>query len=298
MRKRWLLPLFAGAAILALGSSALAESRIEKSLKLQPKGRFELDSDQGSVTVTGGAAPGARVVITSNRDDIEELFDFRFEEGASLARVTCRRRHWGGWPRNVSLHYEVEVPAETHTEIRTGGGSIKLFGLRDGSELKTSGGSIEVSGLGGSLDAHTSGGSIHLREVSGDARIDTSGGSIEAVSIEGSLRAHTSGGPIRVDRVTGYVEAKTSGGSVRVNFGRGNARGGDVESSGGSIEVAVDPSANLDIDASTSGGSVTSDLPVRVVGRISTSSLHGSLGSGGEALRLHTSGGSIHIRAL
>jgi hypothetical protein len=298
MRKHWLLPLFAGVAILALGSSALAESRIEKSLKLQPKGRFELDSDEGSVTVTGSAAAGAHIVITSDRDDIEELFEFQFEEGASLARVTCRRRHWGGWSRNISLHFEVEVPAETQTEIRTGGGGVKLFGLRDGSELRTSGGSIEVSGLGGNLDAHTSGGPIRLREVTGEARIETSGGGIEVASLEGSLRAHTSGGPIHIDRVTGYVEARTSGGPVHVNFGRGNARGGDVESSGGSIEVAVDPSVNLDIDASTSGGSVSTDLPLRVVGRISTSSLHGSLGSGGETLRLHTSGGSIHIRAL
>jgi DUF4097 and DUF4098 domain-containing protein YvlB len=71
-----------------------------------------------------------------------------------------------------------------------------------------------------------------------------------------------------------------------------------LESSGGSIEVAIDPSANLDLDASTSGGSVSSDLPVRVVGTVSHSSMHGSIGSGGEELRLHTSGGSIHIHAL
>jgi hypothetical protein len=56
--------------------------------------------------------------------------------------------------------------------------------------------------------------------------------------------------------VTGYVEAKTSGGPISVNFGRGNARGGVLETSGGSIEVDLERSANLDIDASTSGGSV------------------------------------------
>jgi hypothetical protein len=117
--------------------------------------------------------------------------------------------------------------------------------------------------------------------------------------MDGSLTAHTSGGPIRVDRVTGYLEAKTSGSPIFVNLGRENARGGVLETSGGSIEVEVDRSANLEIDASTSGlGSVTTDLPVRVVGKISSSSLRGLLGSGGEMLRLHTTGGSIHIRAL
>lgn len=292
----WLV--FTGFVLVVTGASAQGESRIEKTLNLDPKGRFVLDTDQGSVTVTGTSSAGARVVVTSNRDDLESLFAFSFEGSSSEARVTARRRHWDGWPRNVSMRFEVELPAETRTEVRTSGGGVKLFGLRGASQLKTSGGSIEVSGLVGRLEAETSGGGIHLREVVGDARIDTSGGGIEVESVDGALRAHSSGGPIRVDRVTGSLEAKTSGGSVHANFGRGNAHGGDLETSGGSIEVAVDPSANFEIDASTSGGSVISDLPIRVVGRISTSSLHGTIGSGGELLRLHTSGGSIHIRSL
>jgi len=297
--KHYALLLSAGLAALALGGPALAKSRIEKSLSLEPKGRFVLDSDEGSVNVTGTSSSGARIVITCNRDDMEDYFDFSFEGGAGEARVSARRRHWdGGWHRNVSLHYEIEVPKETSTDIRTGGGGIRLDGLRGESQLKTSGGSIEVSGLNGNLQADTSGGSIQLREVTGDARIGTSGGGIEVGSLDGSLRAHTSGGPIRIDRVTGYLEAKTSGGSVHANFGRGNTHGGDLETSGGSIEVAVDPSANLEVDASTSGGSVSSDLAIRVVGKISSSSLHGTIGAGGEPLRLHTSGGDIRIRSL
>lgn len=295
VRATWLLVL----ALLVTCASAQAESRIEKTLTLSPNGRFVLDTDNGSVTVTGTANAGARVVVTSNRDDMESLFEFNFEGSASEARVTARRRDREGWHmRNVSMHFEVEVPAETRTEIHSSGGGLKLFGLRGDAQLKTSGGSIEVSGLNGRLEAETSGGGIHLREVAGNTRVETSGGGIELESVDGSVRAHTSGGPIRIDRVTGSLEAKTSGGSVHANFGKGNFHGGDLETSGGSIEVAVDPSANLEVDASTSGGSVRSDLGIKVVGKISSSSLHGTIGSGGELLRLHTSGGDIHIRSL
>jgi len=52
--------------------------------------------------------------------------------------------------------------------------------------------------------------------------------------------------------------------------------------------------ANLD----RTGVAACADLPVRVTGTVTHSSMHGSIGSGGEELRLHTSGGSIHIRAL
>jgi hypothetical protein len=297
MRKASIL-LLAALATVALATLAEARSRIERNLKLEPKGRFVLESDVGSVTLTGVSSSGARVIITSDREDLEALYDINFEEGPGNASVIVRRRDHFGWREHASVHFEIEVPSQTQTEIRTGGGSIGLANLRGDSELKTSGGAIEVSGLSGKLDAKTSGGSIHLQELDGDARVDTSGGRIEAASIDGSLRAHTSGGSIHVDRVTGYVDAETSGGPISVNFGRGNTHGGVLDTSGGSIEVELDRSANLEIDASTSGGSVTSDLPIRVVGKISSSSLHGSLGSGGATLRLHTSGGSIHIRAL
>jgi len=296
--KKLSILLLAALVAPAFATLAAARSRIEKTLKLEPNGRFALESDVGSVTLTGAASSGARVVITTDRQDFEDRYSINFEESSGFASVTVRRKDHFSWNEHGSVHFEVEVPAQTQTEVRTGGGSVTLTSLRGDSELKTSGGSIDVSGLSGKLDAKTSGGSIHLREVNGDARVDTSGGGIEVDSLDGSLTAHTSGGSIHIDRVSGYVEAKTSGGPISVNFGRGNARGGVLETSGGSIEAVLDRSANLDIDASTSGGHVESDLPVRVVGKISGSSLHGSLGSGGETLRLHTSGGSIHIKSL
>jgi len=290
--------LAAGLALLAVALPVAAESHLEKDLELQPGGRFALESEVGSVTVTGAARSGAHIVITSERDDLNGEIEFSFTNGPGWASVTARRKHESGWSHSYSLHFEVAVPTETRAEVHTGGGSITLSGLRGAADVKTSGGPIEVSGLNGALEAYTSGGPIRIREVTGDAHVGTSGGPIDAEAVDGNLRAHTSGGGIRINRVSGYVEAKTSGGSIRATYSPGNRHGGILETSGGSIEVAIDPSANLNLDASTSGGSVSSDLPVRVVGTISHSSMRGSIGSGGEELRLHTSGGSIRIHAL
>ena len=286
----------AALAILAMALPARAESRVEKNLELAPGGRFTLDSEVGSVVVTGAARHGARIVVTSDRDDLDRELEITYTSGAGWASVTARRKDRSFWEHGISVHFEVDVPTETRAEVHTGGGSIKLYSLRGPAEAKTSGGPIEVEGLKGSLEANTSGGPIHVREVTGDASLATSGGPISVEALDGNLRAHTSGGAIRIDGVTGYVEAKTSGGGVHVTYSRGDRRGGVIESSGGGIEVALDPTVNLNLDASTSGGSVTSDLAV--TGEVKHSSLHGSIGSGGEALRIHTSGGSIHIRAL
>jgi DUF4097 and DUF4098 domain-containing protein YvlB len=306
--------------LLALAAPALlrADYRVEKDLRLDPGGRLVVDSSEGSVRVTGSTESGARVIVTANRDDIDQLLDFSFEEDAGEVRVTARRRHpWGwNWGHGINLHFEVTVPEDTAVEVKTGGGSVDVSRIKRETELNTSGGSIRASDLGANLRAHTSGGGIHLEDVTGTARVDTSGGDIRAESLGGSLEArtsggsidlrevkgdllaHTSGGSIRVEDAGGRVDADTSGGSVDVAFARGNSRGGEVESSGGGVRVRLDPSANLDLDASSSGGPVINGLQIRVSGTLSRSHLVGSIGSGGALLRVHSSAGSVHIEAL
>ena len=295
-----------------------ADYRVEKHLKLEAGGRLVVDSSEGSVRVSGSTESGAQVIVTTNRDDINQLFDFNYEEHAGEVKITARRRHPWGWNlgHGINLHFEVTVPQETSVEVKTGGGSVEVSRIKRETELDTSGGSIRASDLGANLRAHTSGGGIQLEEVGGNARVDTSGGDIRAGSLGGSLEArtsggsidlravkgdllaHTSGGSIRVEDAGGRVNADTSGGSVDVSFARGNSHGGEVESSGGGVRVRLDPSANLDLDASSSSGPVINGLPIRVSGTLSRSHLVGSIGSGGPSLRVHSSGGSVHIEAL
>lgn len=317
MKRNRALLLAVGMAALLAGVSipARADHEIQKTLKLDPGGRFILDADAGSVTITGTKESGAKVTITSNRDDLESLFHFSFEDGPGTARVTARKTFQDHWMRNLSLHFEISVPNSTQLETRTGGGSIKVYSIKGDSQLRTSGGSVEVSDLAGQLKAETSGGHILLREVTGNVRAETSGGSIEVDSLSGTFNGNTSGGPIRISRVEGDVDAstsggsihiedaggrvvaKTSGGSVEVKFDRGNGKGGELETSGGSVRATIDPKVNLNVDASASGGDVRSGLPITMVGTISRSSMHGTLGSGGAELRMHTSGGSVQIEA-
>lgn len=326
------LLLFAGLTVSTL--PVLAETRIEKSLRLEPGGRFALEAEGGSVTVAGTSAPGARVVITSRRSDLESLFDFRFEEGPGSVTVTSkrRRRHLFGIGSTGSLHFDVQIPAQTNLTVDTSGGRITVSGMRQRADLntsggsvrvgdqegdlaaKTSGGSIEVRNLKGDLSATTSGGSINLAGVSGRSRLESSGGTIEGSALTGSvdattsggsilldsvgadIDAQTSGGSIRVAKAGGRVDAETSGGSIDVAFTSSNARGGVLGTSGGGIRVSLDPAVDLEIDAS--GGRVKSDLPLRVRGEMSRHRLQGTLGKGGETLRLRVSGGSITIEPL
>lgn len=280
--------------LMALSVVACADSRFERTMPLAPGGRFELQADTGSVTVRGSSGSSATIVVTSNRDDIQSLFNFDFRSSEGLVQVTAKKKTFQ-WFSNVNLHFDVTVPSQTSVSIKTAGGSIDVSSLEGGQDLHTSGGSIGAADVQGNVMARTSGGSIKVQNVKGDSDLGTSGGGITANSLQGTLIAHTSGGSIHIEGLTGRVDAHTSGGSIQATLARGNSQGGQLGTSGGSIRVGVDPSANLNLDAATSGGSVSTDMSVRVQGEMSHSKLRGTLGSGGESLVLRTSGGSIRI---
>jgi hypothetical protein len=267
--------------LLTAGSLGFSASRIEKNLKLEPGGRLVVDAGASDVFVTGRSESGAHVVVTSNRDDLEELFSFDFSEEPGAVRLEMRKHSLLPWPKHLEVRMEVQVPTKTNLDIRTGGGDVKVNHLEGDTNLETSGGDVKVSGLKGNLTARTSGGDMELRDVTGDVSVKTSGGDIT------------------LENARGRVEARTSGGDVTASLARGNAKGGEIETSGGDIELRLDPAINLSLDASTSSGEVTSNLPhLSVTGEISSSRLRGTLGSGGETLRVHTNGGSVHISAL
>src|SRR5262245_35351365 len=138
-------------AILCLAASvvatpAWADFKMERALKLEPGGSFVLETDIGSVTLTGESTSGARVAITSDAD-LDRDFDFSFDEtgGAVTVKIKRRgavRRLFEGWFRDNDTRITIQVP--TRTAVR----------------LSTSGGSIRTSRVDGVVGVHTSGGSL------------------------------------------------------------------------------------------------------------------------------------------
>jgi DUF4097 and DUF4098 domain-containing protein YvlB len=314
MNRRLLLCLIVTLALTA--PAALAESRVEKTLKLEPGGRLEIDTEMGSIAVTGGSGSDVHVVVTSKNRDLDELLTLRFEDGGKTARIIGRRKgsRFFNWSDGGRVHFEIQVPTATALDVDTSGGGITIASIRSEVRLRSSGGSLDVRDVVGEVDGHTSGGGVRLKNIKGRTRVQSSGGSIDGADLDGpvtadtsgggitmkqvagDLKVHSSGGSIHIDGAAGLVDAHTSGGGIHASLARGNSRGGRLESSGGSIELSLDPNADLEIDASASN--VKTELPLRVQGEISRHHLRGTLGKGGASLRLHTSGGGIRIQPL
>jgi hypothetical protein len=266
--------------LLSLAGAAQASTQIEKNLKLAPGGTLYVDASGGDVSVKGTSESGAHVVVTTNISDLESVFDLRFDEQPHAVEIVAHRRSGAMWPHHFILKFEISVPRQTSLELKTGGGDVRAEDLEGTFHLRTSGGDVEASDVKGNLEGETSGGDMRIRQLSGDLMLRTSGGDIRASGIGGRVGIHSAGG------------------DIEVSLARGNAQGGEVETSGGEINVALDTAVNLSLEASAGGGDVHSDLALTVTGTVSESNLRGALGKGGELLRLHSSGGDIHLQSL
>lgn len=259
---------------------ALADGfHMSKSFDLAQGDRFVLDSSLGSVDLVGVEGRRATVVVTSDRQDLADRYDFRFTHESGVLRLVVRKKT-GGWFQSFRGHAKIVIEVPRATPI----------------DLQTSGGAIQASKLDAAVRASSSGGGIKIADVRGEVVAESSGGGIRLLSVSGDIQASSSGGGVTIEDAGSHVTAESSGGPVRVLFAAGNSKGGDIGSSGGGVVATVDPAAGIDLDASSSGGSVTCDFPVTLPGRVSRNIVVGKLNGGGARLRLRSSGGGITIK--
>jgi hypothetical protein len=308
--------------LLSVAPASAEPFRLEKKFDLAPGDRFVLVSETGGVELRGVPGRQASIVVTSDRRDVAERYDFRFEQGAGRLKMVAERKgkgllslfQWGG-QNSGNMRIAIEVPRGTPVDLDSAGGGIDLSALdatvKAGSSgggvkvadvhgdvaLSSSGGGVEVRMVHGAVRLESSGGNVHAEGIDGAVYADSSGGSVTLENVSGDIQASCSGGGVHIDGAGGRVKAGSSGGPVRVLFAAGNSKGGDIDSSGGGVSTTLDRAAGVDVDAVSSGGPVDCDLPVTVQGRVSRDSLHGKLNGGGAVLRLRSSGGGITIKS-
>lgn len=160
--------------------------------------------------------------------------------------------------RNVSISYELVVPANTTINSQTGSGSQEI----------------------GSVD-----GPVRAQTGSGNIRIERTGG---------SLHAQTGSGSIQADSVSGEVRAQTGSGRVEVRqIARADV---SVQTGSGSVTLSLPPDAAYTLNAHTGSGSISTAQPLTVQGRIGRHQLTGTVRGGGNSVTVRTGSGSIDIR--
>ena len=299
------------------------EGSFDRTLKVVGALDLTVSSGSGSIRVEPGAAGTVRIAARLKGSswlgggDVEARIrqiekNPPIEQQGSVVRI-------GRFPdsdaaRNISISYEISVPADTKIEATTGSGGITISAIAGPAAVKSGSGSVTIGRVGGKVEATTGSGSI---EVAGAANLEasTGSGSIHATAVAGPTRANSGSGSITIAQTgKGDVDVSAASGGItltgvdgaaRVNSSSGGIRidgrpsgPWSLHTSSGGITITVPPDAAFDLDARTNSGSIDSAHPVtmEVTGRIDKRHIQGRVRGGGRLIEASCSSGTIRIR--
>jgi DUF4097 and DUF4098 domain-containing protein YvlB len=309
------------ACLQPISAAAASEGSFQRTLQVTGPVNFDLTTGSGSVNVRTGSS--SQVEITGHIKATNWL------GGDAEARVKQIEANppieqSGNDIRigyvtdsellhNISISYEVVVPAETRLHSHTGSGSQTVEGIRRELEIESGSGTLKISDIGDTVRAQTGSGGIEIDRVKGNVRTKAGSGSIRATDIAGGFEGHTGSGHITLEQTaSGSVRADTGSGGMELRGVHGSleAEAGSgtitvegiptgswtVHSGSGNIQLKLASDAGFDLDAHTSSGSISVSQPVTVQGSMGRKELRGKVRGGGVPVEVEAGSGNIEIQ--
>jgi DUF4097 and DUF4098 domain-containing protein YvlB len=309
------------ACLLPMSVAASSEGSFQRTLQVTGPVNLDLNTGSGSVNVRTGSSSEVQVTghikttnwLGGNADERVK----RIEANPPIQQSgnDIRIGHVGDTEllHNISISYDLVVPAETELRSHTGSGSQSVEGLQKQIEIESGSGSLKISDIGDTVRAETGSGGIEIDRVKGYVRTKAGSGSIRATDIAGGFEGRTGSGHITLEQTaSGSVRANTGSGGMELRGVHGSldARAGSgtitaegnptgswtVDSGSGNIHLKLASEASFDLDAHTSSGSISVSQPVTVQGTMGHKELRGKIHGGGVPVQVETGSGNIEIQ--
>ncbi len=288
----------------SLAYSSTPQGTFEKTLQVSGPVNLEVLTRSGDVTVRAGSS-GSVVIRGKIYVGDHWLFGTRREEDVHAIEQNPPIHQDGNRVHidyvnyhNISVDYDITVPADTTVRTQSGSGDQVIEGTHGNAEVQTGSGDVKLRGIAGEIQVKTGSGNVRAHEISGAVRGGTGSGDVEIQENgSGDIDMHTGSGNITARGIQGAFHGEAGSGDITAE---GTQRGSwDIRTGSGNVHVRLPANSAFDADISTSSGSVDVGSPVEmtVQGRIGDvhKSIHGKVRGGGPLLRVHTGSGDIHI---
>jgi DUF4097 and DUF4098 domain-containing protein YvlB len=309
------------ACLLPMSVAASSEGSFQRTLQVTGPVNLDLNTGSGSVNVRTGSSSEVQVTghikttnwLGGNADERVKRIEANPPIQQSGNDIRIGHVDDTELLHNISISYDLVVPAETELRSHTGSGSQSVEGLQKQIEIESGSGSLKISDIGDTVRAETGSGGIEIDRVKGYVRTKAGSGSIRATDIAGGFEGRTGSGHITLEQTaSGSVRANTGSGGMELRGVHGSldARAGSgtitaegnptgswtVDSGSGNIHLKLASEASFDLDAHTSSGSISVSQPVTVQGTMGHKELRGKVHGGGVPVQVETGSGNIEIQ--
>ncbi len=204
--------LFAGPSLLLLAliclqhplAMAYAEGSFQRSLQVNGPINLDVATGSGNIQVRTGASSHVEI---AGRIKAHEWFGGNTEEKIKRLEANPPIQQSGNdihighvddpeLMRNISISYELIVPAETRLHSHSGSGNLTIEGIQ------------------GPVDADSGSGNVEIKNVAETVRADTGSGNVEIDHVKGNVHSKTGSGWIHATDVAGGFEGSTGSGDV------------------------------------------------------------------------------------
>ncbi|MHB8217385.1 MAG: DUF4097 family beta strand repeat-containing protein [Candidatus Sulfotelmatobacter sp.] len=247
----------------------------------------------GSVTIRGKIYVGDHWLFGSRHTDVSDIEQHPplRQDGNSIHVDYVNAR-------DISVDYEITVPADTTIRTHSGSGDQIIEGTQGSVDLQSGSGNLKLARLTGEIRLQTGSGDVQAREISGPVRGGAGSGNLELEETgAGDIDLHTGSGNITARGIQGAFRADAGSGDITAEGTQTGTWG--IRTGSGNVHVRLPANAAFDADISTSSGTLSVDAPITmtVQGRVQEirKEIHGKVRGGGPLLTLRTGSGDIHI---
>lgn len=290
----------------AATNAVAADGTFETSLSVPEGTTLDVKTGSGSIRVATGNGRDVTIVgkILVNRrsfwrktpDAAEIVAAVQEDPPVRLAGNTLEVGRFDDKTigKNVSISYEIVVPADTAVVAVTGSGSVRISDIEATADAHSGSGSVTLTNIGASAKARTGSGRIRAENIAGAFSGRSGSGSIFlSQTAPGDVEVSTGSGRSELHGVVGALDASAGSGGIEVE-GR---QTGDwrLNTGSGTIRIDLPDDAGFEVDAYSNSGRIVVEHPLTIEGRIDKKHVEGKVRGGGPMLKIDTGSGGIRI---
>jgi hypothetical protein len=247
----------------------------------------------GSVSIHGKIFVGDRWLRGSRQSDVQEIAQHPpIRQDGNSVHIDYVNAH------DISVDYEITVPADTVIRTHSGSGDQTIEGTRGNVDIQTGSGDVKLKDLTGEVRLQTGSGDVRAHEISGAVKGGAGSGDIEVEETgSGDIDLHTGSGNIHVRGIQGSFHGEAGSGDITAEGTQSGAW--EIRTGSGNVQVRLPSNSAFDADLSTSSGTIEVNSPIEttVQGRVQETrkQIRGKVRGGGPLLSVRTGSGDVRV---